>query len=352
MRKGLFQGLVALISIVVAAGILVACGSGGGDTDGGKAGEETFDGTGFDPSLAGAIELVLRDDDLQVSESAGFYVQVSDKNGGPVANVRVACDTEAGLAILEPSDGNQLTDDGGIMSGRLGCEQIGSFRMGCRLPTGGGKRKFATVQCSGPIPSGFDGFPGAGGGGLGGGSVNEPDSDELVTVTAIAFFDGGTTNANYGGEIGDLQVDVAQGICGTAAPFTAEPFFDTIVGIDVQNFLDDSVNFSQMNYTVENSDGGTPGTSFTSARFALINADEVPGEGDAQPGQRRFLGFFAKAGAGGGDKALNGASTALPSGDWLSNVTFRVFGVSSSGREVSASLRVAIAFGNYNRCGS
>lgn len=350
MKSTLLRGLFTAATLVASASIMAACS---GDTDGGSAGEQNFDGTGFDPGAAGSFRLVLRDSDMQVGESAGFFVEVRDQNGGPVADVRVSCDTEEGLALIEPSDGQQLTDNGGIMSGRVGCEQVGSFRMGCRLPVGGGRRQFATVGCSGPIPSGFEGFPGAGGGGLGGGSANEPDDDELVQVTAIAFFDSGDVNTTFGGDLGDLQVDVSQGTCGEAPDLTAEPFFDSVVGIDVRNFLDDSVNFSQMNYTVENSNGA--GASFTSQRFALINADEAPGQGgDGAPGERRFLGFFAKAvdGALSGEKVLNGASTNLPpNGNWISNVTFRVFGVSASGREVSASLRVSIAFGNYNRCG-
>ena len=162
MRKSVLRiSALALLASVAAIGFVGCTGS----TDGGDAGEQSFDGSGFDGSDAGRMELVLRDEDMLVGESAGFYVQAFDEGDQPVPNLSIACDTEAGLALIEPADGQQLTDDGGIMSGRIGCEQVGSFRLGCRLPVGAGRRQFATIRCSGPIPSGFDGFPGAGGGG-------------------------------------------------------------------------------------------------------------------------------------------------------------------------------------------
>ena len=333
---------LASLSVTVIAATLVACS---GNTGGG---EDNGNGTGFDPGDAGSLSFTLNDADMQVSESTGFIVAVKDASGNPVPDIRITCDTEVGLALIEPNDGSQVTDGGGLMSGRLGCEQIGSFRVGCRLPVGAGRREFATVSCRGPIPNGFSGFPNAGGGGLGGGSGEDPLNDD-VRVVGISLFDFGNVESGFGSGTGDLQIDTNRifDCDDSATTITPEDFFDTVIGIDVENFAAQAVNFSKLSFRVANSDGA--GAQLNSAEFALINSDEVPGQkSDGSPGTKRFIGFMTKVGSAG--KELVGASSVLPSDNWISNVTFRLTGVSTSGDEVIITKRVAIAFGTYDRC--
>ncbi|RIL12175.1 MAG: hypothetical protein DCC75_00895, partial [Proteobacteria bacterium] len=169
-------GWLFLIGILALAGY--GC-SGGGDTDGG---DENFEGTGFvaTDDAAGGLTLTVDQTTLSISEVSGFSVDVFDASGDPVAGLEIACDTEQGLAIVEPNTGFELTDSSGHMSGKVGCESPGSYQMACRLPIGGNKRKFETIRCSGDIPTGFSGFPGAAGGTLGvgtggGGSADQGD---------------------------------------------------------------------------------------------------------------------------------------------------------------------------------
>jgi hypothetical protein len=348
MRQNSFRFFAATAIVSIATALVACSGSTGG-------GEDNGNGTGFDPDNAGSLSLTLNETDLQVAEASGFIVAVKDASGNGVPDIRVTCDTELGLALIEPSDGNQVTDGGGLVSGRVGCEQIGSFRMGCRLGVGAGKRQFATVTCRGPIPVGFDGFPNAGGGGLGGGSGEDPLTKE-VSITGIAIFDQAqevpSGESGYQSGFGDLGIDVSQLDC-DPSPTVIEPeiFADTIIGFDVENNEATAINFSRSSFTVTNSDGS--GTPFNSAEFALINADEVKGEDSTgKPGRTRFIGYMTKVGANSSNgKVLVGNSSALPFEDWVSNVTFRLYGVTSAGEEVTTTLRTSIAFGNYDRCG-
>ncbi len=139
----------------------------GGNTHGG---EEEFGSSDF-PSgtdATGKVEVRVNDDDMNVGDRSGFHVFVYDGNGAPVQNIQVLCDSELGVAILEPTTGREMTGQFGDISGVIGCASPGSYQFGCRLPLGGNKRQFVTIKCRG---TGNAPFPGAAGGGIGGGSI-------------------------------------------------------------------------------------------------------------------------------------------------------------------------------------
>ena len=133
--------VLKLIVAALAGGALFSL-AGCGGTDGGKAGDETYDGTSYvdTDDSAGGLTLVVNDTDLNVAGMSGFFVRVVDRNGAAVPNIEIACDTESGLALIEPSTGYEMTDSNGQMSGKVGCELPGSYLIGCRLPVGAGQR--------------------------------------------------------------------------------------------------------------------------------------------------------------------------------------------------------------------
>ena len=343
-RKGQMLRLGLGFGIALALGAMAGCS---GDTDGGPAGDQDFNDTSFVDSdeAAGSISLTVVDTDLTVSETSAFAVRVRDARGGPVPNIEIACDTETGLALIEPYTGHEMTDSNGLMSGRVGCSQTGSHLIGCRLPIGGNKRKFVTVKCAGPVPVGFDGFPGAGGGNLGTGET--PSGGTLddagtglggVRILDIEAYDDGEM-----GGTSTFTIDVVQGLCGTAPSQTAEPFYDTVLGINVVNTSNRTIRFSSYSFRIDNSDGA--GGQFNSPEVALSNGAEV-GAGD----EKRFYGLFAKATAAG--KKFNGNADVIPSGLGFINVTVRMTGTTDLGESVVISGRTALSFDNYNKCGS
>lgn len=180
-----FSGLTLARVAVVGTTLLISGLVGCGGSTGGDGQELSGDGFVSDDSTTGKLSLSTPTT-LQVGDSQGFSVSVVNASGAGVGDVPVFCDTEGGLALIEPNDGTEGTDGNGSMSGRVGCLQPGSYRIGCRAFS---KREFETVVCSGEIPAGFAGFPGAGGGTLGGGSSDDGDADPDVSIAKIDIFD-------------------------------------------------------------------------------------------------------------------------------------------------------------------
>ena len=165
-------GACGLVGIGLA--IIIGCGGGQGATDGGSGAQPDFRDDQFiaGDTTTGSMSLSLSRGSLGVGDTSPFTVSVVNASGKPVSNINVACDSERGVAIVEPSRGFEMTNSSGVMSGVIGCESPGSFQMVCRLSVGANRRKFAQVTCTGDVPAGFQGFPGAAGGGLGGGVQN------------------------------------------------------------------------------------------------------------------------------------------------------------------------------------
>lgn len=310
---------------------LVGCS---GETDGGSAANPPSGGYVADDAGSIALEF-SQGDEAAVSETLGFRVSVRDRNGAPVPNIRVSCDTEEGLALLEPTTGIEQTDGGGDMSGRVGCAAQGSYQIGCRLPVGANKRVFETVRCAGPVPIGFTGFPGAGGGTLGGGSVID-DGSFGVRAVAVAFFD--RTNGTAG-----TQIDVIQGAsCPGSNPI--EPFTDTLLRFTVVNDTNQTVRFGSYRFTVKN--GISSGNDFESGPISFTS--NVEGTAVSGGSTATIDSVFATASEG--QKFFFGASTPISENLGGANMTFELTGVTAAGKTFSIELDTVAIFGDYNRC--
>ncbi len=330
---------------VLCAAALVGCTS--GSTDGGSAADEDFGDGVFvaDESSVGSLRLEVKEEVLDVADTAGFEVTVRDVNGQPVPNLELSCDSEAGLAIIEPNTGREHTDDGGKMSGRYGCVAEGSHLFGCRLPLSGQRRRFATIKCSGPVPANFTGFPNAGGGGLGGG-VGSPGNGgqgggaslEDVNLLSITYRDGGNESTkNIDNSLNEDCDNDGNGSGGTIDP---EPFTDTFFTVKIQNDSNANVNLVSYRVTVPEATGDSSAT-YRSGSYAL-NSPISPNGGTLE-----IEGILATG--SGGSKQFVGSSSNAP--DMVRSVTVSFLLRDENGNEATKSLSTVLSFADYNNCG-
>ena len=355
MNIDLNKGTVMKIRTYLASALLLAapvfvlgCN---GSTDGGSAGTEDFSGSQFvaTDDQTGSISVEVNSDLMQVSETSGFNVQVRDAAGAPVVNIPISCDSEEGVAILEPTTGRESTDSDGHISGVIGCEAPGSYLFGCRLPLGANKRKFVTIRCSGPVPAGFSGFPGSSGGSLGGGTPNNGDGGPGGTGT------GGLSAATVelltvvSSDAASTGLDTTAGLCGQDDPATAtdertpEPFTDDLVRITINNNSNQTVRFGSYTYSVDNANAS--GGQFNSGPISI----DLDKGGIASGDSGSFTVLFVDANNGG--KRFQGATGNISFAGFR-NVTFRIVGQNDLGEEVTVTARIAISFDNFNNCGS
>jgi hypothetical protein len=338
--------LIMFILVALIASLLIACNS-GGDTDGGEAGDlaESYDDGTFvaDDDTVGRIEVEVLEPELQVALTSGFFVRVFDAAGAPVPDIKVSCDSEEGIAIIEPTTGSEITDTGGAISGKIGCEVPGSLRFGCRLPVGGNRRKFVDVKCVGPIPVGFSGFPNSAGGGLGTGGADTSQDGGLggsdssgARITSIEVSDTGDSTST-------TSIDVVMDDCDeVATTFTAEPFFDTQVTLKVVNNSNSTIRFTSLRYTVPNASGASS-SSFASSSISLI------GEAAPNGGESTFSSILLFKAVDLG-KRFQGASSNIPSSLGFRNITFSLSGTNDQGDSVTITGSKALSFDNFGRC--
>jgi hypothetical protein len=336
-------GLVAAL-----ATILAGCLGGQGSTDGGSGAEGDFRDNVFvsDETTTGGMTLEVESSSIDVGDTSSFVVHVRNARQEPVSNVNVICDTEGGLALIEPSSGYALTNGDGAMSGVVGCEAPGSLQLVCRLSIGANRRQFASVRCTGDVPSGFQGFPGAGGGGLGGGVQTNDDGDVRITQASFIDESGGSSSSSTTSSIDIVQNSDCNGD-GVRTDF--EPFYDTYIEIKVQNNRSETVRFSYLQYTISNVDG--QGTEFTSKRLGLSTESEA-GAASGGGGTTSITMPIFKAFGGGkfvGDPLGVGLQIVNPA---LLTTKFVLVGETSSGEPVELSARATASFGSFNRCPS
>ena len=324
MRKtGQIGTIILALATVGAVALMLGCGN--------TSGNPNHDGSSYVDETAGAISLSVTEDLLPVSDITGFSVGVTDRNGSPVPNIEIACDTEKGLALIEPTTGYEMTDSSGHVSGKVGCETPGSYLLGCRLPVGGYKRQFVTVRCQGPIPAGFSGFPGAGGGGLGtGGSGGAVDVGE-VRITSVTPYENNDET---------LNVDVTQGVC---TDNSAEPFTDTFLKIKVTNSTAALVNFYAYEYTIRKADGASD--QVDSDTIYLSDSGDI-----AASSSTTFTGLFLKAGSGHKRYVARGVDYDVPSDLGNRNVLITLYGTDGKGDKLVLQYTVGMTIGSYNNC--
>lgn len=339
MKQKYNHGLRDLVALLALAGFAVGC-TGGGDTDGGSAADEDFAGEEFvDDASAGSIDLVITNTSVAVGQTTGFRVTVTDASGGPARQIPIYCDTEEGVAVIEPTTGRETTDSSGSISGIFGCERPGSFQVACRLPIGGNKRDFEDILCTGAVPAGFTGFPGAAGGGLGGGvSVQDPDDpngspgggnlDNSVVVSDLDIYDVGSDPVF---SIDSIQEPDCDGDSETVDP---EPFVENAFTATIENDANQRVTFNTYQITV-------PGV-YTSAQFPI--KVEVDGNG----GRAGISGLITTE----NPKVFFGSSSGLTSFDGPRTFRFTFRGTAEGGDAVTLTASVTVNITNINNCSS
>jgi len=331
MRTEKFLGLA--ISFLACSVLFSGCS---GDTSG-KAADDRGDQFVATDASAGSISIDVNNPELPVADVSGFRVTVLDANGAAVPGVTVACDSELGVAILEPTTGREITDSYGTVSGKLGCKYPGSFQFACRLPMLSNKRKLVRIKCTGDTPAGFDGFPNSAGGGLGTGGVDTGGLGGLdpanVRITRII----GETVA------GDsYNIDTVRGTCGTAEAPTAEPFSNDSISITISNNTNSRVSFTRMQYEVPRGDTG--GRKFVSDSIAFIC--DVPGSG----GTATCSSLFVQADSATGTKMFYDSSNSITYKGFAS-VTFTLTGtMEATGETIEVTSRTGFSFENFNNC--
>ena len=298
--------------------------------------DDDFAGSEFvsTEDAAGGLRISVNTTSIPVAGTTGFGVQVFDANGVGVPNVRVLCDSERGVAILEPTSGSSLTDSSGFMSGVIGCEIEGSFQFGCRLPLGGNKRKFENILCQGDTPGGFTGFPGSAGGGLGGGVVEAGDEGD-IRINEIGFLDGDSA-------IPGFQIDITQDFCDPPANTQTEPFGDTSIQATIVNDTNQIIRLTSLTYSVANFDGvGGTYTQPTPIRF--LGEVTLPADG----GQATINALVFDASGGGKRFADNATFITAPG---IRNVTITISGTNGAGERISVTARTAVSFDNFDLC--
>lgn len=321
--------LRGLIVITTAAVVFVACKQ--GDTDGG--GNDTTPGVQYVSDGAAGARLTLElEDDLVVAGTANFLVLATDPDGAPIPFLKITCDTERGIAILEPSTGFEHTSTRGGMSGVLGGDAPGSYLIECRGPNGTNLLVRKTLRVAGDIPPGFTGFAGAAGGGLGGGLVDDGDDDDVdgeqVNFNDIQFTDVIPVTRQVAvidlTQIGDCDGDVM-----TA---DAEPFGEDAYSLSISNNRDSSIEIDSVEFAI----GGVV-TSFNQSTQVIIPAGAST---SALGGPYTFIS---------GGKRFSGTNTAVTAGTF--NVTFTVTGSNLDQTEPFTITRSAVmTANNYDNC--
>lgn len=335
------------ISALASLGIvgLFGCLGGQGNTDGGSGRDGGFRDDVFvsDDTSTGSIALEITNPSLGIGDTSPFVVRVRNARQQPVGQINVVCDSEQGIAILEPQTGYAMTNSSGVMSGVIGCASPGSFQMVCRLSVGANKRDFGAVQCSGDVPPGFQGFPGAAGGGLGGGSPTD-GSDSGVRMTSISFLDG--PNRDTATPSIDIEYDSNIDRNPSTAEIESEFFTDTIVSINVQNDGTQAVRFTGLRYRFEDYQ---PGSDFTSRLLGVT----YEGGASIEVGESGVFSLpVFKAYSNGkwvGDPEGPGDGFQITN-DGIRTVTFTLIGETVLGDPVEITGATSAAFGAYNGC--
>jgi len=337
------KNILPRLAFVACGALLFGLTGCSGATDGGDSASEDLGGSQFiaGDGTVGKISVVAPDA-INVASTGGFTVSVTDASGAAVRDIKVSCDTEQGLAIIEPVTGVELTDRYGRISGVVGCETPGSYQIGCRLPIGANLRKFQTVHCSGTPPSGFTGFDGAGGGGLGGGSntgsggSGGSDADSGFALTSIVITDGPAEATSV--------IDTAASTANCSSGTEDELFGDSVVSFDAVNDGNQDIRLTNFTFRVGSTTYGpisiTANGSSSSGSTSIIVG--------ANGGTLTFTGVFGVA-LSNGTKLFAGSSTAMTA-IGSTNVQFTVNGVTEDGQAVSQKLSAGLNFQNILRC--
>jgi hypothetical protein len=298
----------AALIVVVAVGSFAGCT---GNTDGGSGAEGVINPQFVADGGAGATLSLSVLGPLTVGGTVAFTVTAIDPVGAPLAFTRIFCESERGIAILSPNSGGvafEHTGPNGVMSGRLGGLLPGSYIMECRGPIGFGLLIRAQVVITGSIPEGFEGFPGAAGGNLGGGTFTDliPGASEGgVRISSVLVSDALGTSTS--GPIDTVQIDCDL----NPDAVSLEPFSVTTYNVTIQNDTLEKIFVDAVQF-VFTPDGGS-----TLATSVQDKAVEVPAESSTAISGVLFISESPLILVG----SPQGAGTPIPDGTYTVTVT-------------------------------
>lgn len=331
-------------SFLIAALGVSALTSCQGNTDGDERRSDSLVGERYvADGGAGATITIDAPKDIAVGEQEAFSVTLTDPQGQPMPYVRVFCESEKGIGILEPSSGGvafEHTGSRGVMSGVLGGVVPGSYLLECRGPEGYGLIARTTIVIVGPIPDGFTGFTGAAGGNLGGGYLVDvtPETDDSedglggIRVARVTFTDGPDESTSG-------PIDVHQGVCdnGTATDPSDdffEPWFFNDYRVVVKNDTSEKITIGTIGFTIRDS---TTSSTSTQQKTVVIEQGE---EGTLDGLLTDLQGTGVKMFAGGTDVVKVGTY----------RVDFVITGYTEEGTNFVLSRSVTLTFDYVNRC--
>jgi hypothetical protein len=160
---------------------------------------------------------------------------------------------------------------------------------------------------------------------------------ESLRVVSIDTFDRGSVAE---GTASDIGVDLSQGACGDRPNQTAEPFFDTFVGMSVRNPRPEEVTIRRVRFRVRL----TAGTRVVTSR-PLAPLFGVP---IAKNSTQRIVAIFLKADSA--KKKLAATSSFLSPDLGIQNFSVILDGKTSSGKKFTLRKQVSMAFADYDRC--
>ena len=322
--------IISALSIITLAGLCIA------GCQGSTSGDPVDLTGGATQGATGSLSLLFtQSKTLTTGTYQGFRVVTKDSSGVGIPSIRVTCDTENGLSLIEPTAGYENTDSNGEFSGKVGCNKPGSWLMICRLPSPSGVRDAQSIVCQGDRPAGFTGWSGAAGGGLGGGNGDNTTLSG-VRVSSVLVSDTGDSTPT-------TSIDITQGGCVSSGTVTPEPFHDSSVKFTVVNNSPYLIQLTSMTYTVANADG--TGASSTSGSLDLTASASASVDANGGTGTFDSLLFQASSGT---KKVYNGATFAAG----FKNVTFTLSGQNELGEKFTVKTATALSFANFNRCTS
>lgn len=339
MSKIRFGRALIAAALAGALALTATVGCNSGDTDGGKGNDDA--GVGNTPVSNGGfgakLTIDIVDEPIPVGGRVGFFVTAVDPAGLPLAFRRVFCDSEKGIAILEPSNGGvafEHTGPDGRMSGVLGGVHPGSFIIECRLEEGFNLVARKSTKVTGDIPLGFNGFPGAAGGNLGGGLIVDSPEDDDVLATAVLFL----VNSSGSGEPNG-PIDISRDTDCDDDPATndPEPYFLDEYLATIQNKRGVDAFVTDVTISIE-----LPSGTVTTRQ--LLPETLIPSGGSGEVNNT----FTEVVGAD--TKVLVGTTTAIPAGTW--NVTFNFDGEDLNGDDFDTTFTAAVTFANIDNCGA
>jgi hypothetical protein len=265
-------------------------------------------------------------------------VVATDPQGNPLQYTRIFCESEHGIAILEPSNGGvafEHTNAEGMMSGVLGGLTPGSYILECRAPVGLNLVARTQLVVTGEVPPGFDGWPGAAGGNLGGGLIVDPPEEDLA-IQQILVTDAGNPQ---GSPNGPIDITFNPDCNGDGILTDPEPYIFNDYIVKLINGREDRVFVDTVSFTVE--DPTIPGGVTVTTQF---NNLLIAGGASAD-----LVGTFTSTlGGSGVTKVWPGTSTTVNAGVY--NVNFTIRGETDSGDSFTIRGSINVNVASVNNC--